>query len=322
MTEPLSPTLDSSQSSAVSNSRAFWYSIVLLAIPATAIIASIILVQTAWFPSRSGNTYIASVGYGVTLSHADCEVLIAGDSSAMVGVVPSVVAQKTGLKTCNIAEFGGMEQVNGRMMLDEYLSKNARPRFIVFVYVPENIASHDTWTNVSHFEAILFRLRARPDGAFFKSLLDHPKESLSFMTLTLRLALQSLLRKPMTEEALHLREENLGWIAVPGGGLSACLPGHSQNPPDPAYIHSLRSTYGVQGTQVLVDVTPMPTCDADYDYYAPRLAGIIDNKQQKYPIELYNSSGRLHLIRSGAERFSEEVAQQIALRQKNGPVTP
>lgn len=154
-----------------------WYCLIAVSIPLAALIGSALAMRSAWFPPRSGNTYIATVGYGASLHNVSCDVLIDGDSTAMVGVIPEVITRQTGLSSCNIAEFAGMEQVNGRLILDEFLKNNPRPKYIVFVYVPESLSPHDQWTQVSHFEAILFRWRTHPDLALLQTLLSHPKNS-------------------------------------------------------------------------------------------------------------------------------------------------
>ena len=88
---------------------------------------------------RAGNTYVANLGYGATLYGVDCQVVVSGDSSAMVGVDPGLIRRRTGLNTCNIGEFEGMTILNGTMVVDRYLAQNAKPRFLVFRYTPEDL---------------------------------------------------------------------------------------------------------------------------------------------------------------------------------------
>ena len=310
-----------SQSSTSSTGRSFptirgrhpvFYCLLLLSIPLAAMFASLFVLRTDWFPPRAGNTYIATIGYGAKLRNASCDVLINGDSSALVGVVPETITQQTGLSACNISEFGGMEQVNGRMILETYLKNNARPRFLIFLYAPENLSPRDKWTSVSHFEGILYRLRTHPDAALVGTLLLQAKELFAFWTLGMRLAVQAFITPPLAEEVQRARETHGGWLAVPGSILTKCQTNVVLESPDADYANALRRQYGVGGTKVLVDVTPEPECEPHYDFYAARLPGVIDNSQQKYPLNLYNDSGRLHLIRSGAERFSAEIAAQIS----------
>jgi hypothetical protein len=298
-----------------------FYCILLLLIPASAMVASLFAMRTDWFPPRAGNTYIATVGYGSQLRNASCDVLIDGDSSALTGVVPEIITRETGLSACNIAEFGGMEQVNGRLILDEYLKHNARPKFLVFVYVPENLFPQEEWTSVSHFEALLYRMRNHPDGTLVRGLLAHPKELFSFWTLGMRLVGQAFFAPALSEALLRGRETSHGWLAVPGSVLSSCLPGALVRAPNADYIRALRTQYGVASTTVLVDVTPEPVCEQDYDFYASKLPGVIDNEQQKFPIELYNESGRLHLIRQGADLFTAQIARQIMARGDAAPTS-
>jgi hypothetical protein len=288
-----------------------FYCILLLLIPACAMVATLFAMRTEWFQPRAGNTYIATVGYGAQLRNASCDVLIDGDSSALTGVVPEIITRETGLSACNIAEFGGMEQVNGRLILDEYLQHNARPKFLVFVYVPENLFPQEEWTSVSHFEAILYRMRNHPDSTLIRGLVAHPKELFSFWTLGMRLVGQAFFTPALPEAIRRARDASHGWLAVPGSVLSSCVTEALVRSPSADYINALRTQYSVEQTTVLVDVTPQPVCDQNYDFYASKLPGLIDNEQQKFPVELYNDSGRLHLIRRGAELFTVQIANQI-----------
>ncbi len=233
----------------VSSRHPVLYCVILLLIPLAAMVATLFIVRTSWFLLRSGNPYIATVGFGATLHNASCDVLIDGDSTAMVGIIPRIITQQTGLSSCNIAEFAGMEQVNGHLTLNQFLANNPRPKYIVFVYVPESLRSHEEWSPVSHFEAILYRLRTQPDAAFFHALLTHPGDTFSSWTLALRLAvLAPIHRSPCPPEVLAQRSVNRGWFEVPGRVLDSCQMPESYTQPDATYIDSLRRQFGANGT--------------------------------------------------------------------------
>ena len=57
----------------------------------------------------------------------------------MVGVIPQVIEQRTGLTACNIAEVAGVQSINGMAVTDAYLQHNQRPKYIVFLYAPEKL---------------------------------------------------------------------------------------------------------------------------------------------------------------------------------------
>ncbi len=68
-----------------------------------------------------------------------------------------------------------------------------------------------------------------------------------------------------------------------GNGLSTCA-----------------STYGVDGTEVLIDAMPEPPCDPTLGFYRARLKpGIIDNTLETLALGDYNSSGSLHTTDAG-----------------------
>ena len=123
--------------------------------------------------------YITGTGYGSKLQHADCDIVIDGDSTALVGVLPRIIQQRTGLKTCNISEVAGIKLVNGMMVLDDYLAHNRRPQYLVFVFAPENLTHISHWAFVSDFEGWFYRIRFHRDKAFWQTSLRHPDAALA-----------------------------------------------------------------------------------------------------------------------------------------------
>ena len=80
-------------------------------------------------------------GYSLRMKHQDCDVVLYGDSTALTGLDPDIVQRITGLKSCNIAEAGWIEDVVGTdFPLQAYLKDNKRPRFIVTDITPSLFA--------------------------------------------------------------------------------------------------------------------------------------------------------------------------------------
>jgi hypothetical protein len=270
--------------------------------------------------------YIVGTGYGSKLQHADCEIVIDGDSTALVGVLPRIIEQRTGLKTCNISEVAGIKLVNGMRVLDDYLAHNRRPQYLVFVFAPENLIPPSQWAFVSDFEGWFYRIRFHPDSALWRRLIQDPNGTLANAELAFRNGVEWLPKHPLPPELAHERDLNGGHVSESGTPLTRCAGDTILRSPDPAWLASLRSTYGLGGTHVLVDVTPMPPCDDGLPFYRTHLAGLTDNTVDTLPIGDYNSSGRLHTNDLGTAALSERIADQIAAainsRAAAPPATP
>ena len=107
------------------------YCAALLLTPLLYMTVCFFVMRRDFFLLRTQNVYLANMGYGLRLRNADCKVLVYGDSSAMVGVDPAQLQRLTGLSACNIADYAGMLRLNGTLVLDRYLARNARPEFLV-----------------------------------------------------------------------------------------------------------------------------------------------------------------------------------------------
>src|SRR6476660_8310345 len=76
--------------------KVFCAAIVLL--PCLLLLLAFPIARTEEFALRSQDLYLTNLGYGLTLDHAKCDVMIYGDSSALTGIDPAVIEQQTGLK--------------------------------------------------------------------------------------------------------------------------------------------------------------------------------------------------------------------------------
>ncbi len=256
--------------------------------------------------------YISNTGYGSKLQHADCDVVIDGDSTALIGVLPRIIHQRTGLKTCNIAEVAGIKLVNGNIVLEDYLAHNRRPRFLVFLFAPENLTPPSTWISVGEFEGWFYRVRFHRDRVFWRNMLHNPDDTFANVELAFRNGLEWLPKHPLPPDLANERALNDGHVTEPGASLARCAGDTIIRPPDASWLQHLRSTYGVDGTRVLIDVTPMPPCDEGLAFYRARLHGLVDNSVDTLPIDNYEASGRLHTNSVGTAALSQRIADQIA----------
>jgi hypothetical protein len=230
----------------------------------------------------------------------------------MVGVSPAVIQRRTGFSVCNIAEYAGMQVVNGNQVLDDFLRNNPRPRYLIFLEAPENYSNPHDFKFVSTVEGVVFRLRTPPRSAIFKLFAKHPLDMIENSEVGLLSGLRSLVKKPVPFEDAHSRETHGGQFPDKGKPLTDCGGKPPLMKPDLGWMKSLRESYGQRGTRVLLDVTPMPPCDVSWAFYRDAFpSGVLDMPLTTMPLDNFSNSGRLHTLGLGAEAISNRLADQI-----------
>ena len=306
---------------AVPRGRLYLYLVPLILFPILIFVASVFIVPTRWFALHSGNPYMANIGYVNLLHNADCQVLIYGDSTAMTGLLPEVIHRRTGLSTCNIAEFEGMTAINGTTFVDEYLARNPRPKFIVFMYSPEDLRIPPNWHQVSSFEAITYRIQHYHDFGTVKLIARHPLDTMGWAEQGMRMSLMRFPTHPMGADKLNLREPHNGALPLPGATLTSCDKANHDDAPDRTWLQGLRARYAVDGTKVIIDATPAPPCEFSLPFILAHLPPEVDDIPYPiYPMRYFLASTRLHMNSAGSQVVSNMVADQIE-RQLGHPVT-
>ena len=297
--------------------RLYWYLLPIVLLPVLLIASAFVIIPSDWFSAHTGSSYLANLGYGATLHNQSCQVLIYGDSTAMVGVQPAIITQQTGLTACNIAEFEGMTMVSNTLLVDRFLTNNPRPRYIVFLYAPEDLNLPDTWRFVSTFEATTYMVGHERSWHTARILATHPVPVFDWAEQGLRLAFEHVLSKPFAPETRTIRARLGGQFPIKSDHIATCDDLHRELPPDRPWLDGLRARYGIDGTTVLIDATPTIPCDLALPYVQQHYAGVIDNTPYRpFPIDGYTDDGRLHANALGTTRLSNMIARQIAARMQ------
>lgn len=291
--------------------RLYLYLLLPISSPFLLLAAALLILPSQWFALRSQNAYLINLGYGARLRGEDCQILIYGDSSAMVGVNPSIIQARTGLSACNIAEFQPMTALNGTVILDTYLDHNKPPRFLIFLFAPENLDPQSQRHN-GPFEAIVYRLRQPHKLASLLFLASyHPEELVGWVESGLRFTLVHLFSKTASVDLQQVRARTHGQLSIDAPTLAVCEDIRRDAPPDKAWVAGLRSKYGRGGTTVLVDATPVPECDPSLSFFQQRISGVIDNQMETLPVSAYTSDGRLHVNAKGSSLLTNMLANQL-----------
>jgi hypothetical protein len=285
------------------------YVFLMLVIPAIFLASSIPIVRSHSFLAESGDPFLLNADYAFSLKHVDCEVVIYGDSTALTGLDPTVVSNDTGLKTCNIAQSQSILEILGMSALDTYLQNNAAPKFIVMQFAPDTLSrgrSDFFWP-----EGLTLLLRKRSLLEALPTFLRHPVRAYQFSIWAIKAKVSSLVHPPFdfaaTEAIFHAHD---GLTILPKPPQTRCYNDKAFVQPTVGWVHGLKEKYAKNGTWVLVNVSPLPTCSPIASLAATGTLGVTDNSLPLYPVRLFCDIDR-HLTLEGAERASRELSDQL-----------
>jgi len=300
---------DNSFKSTTAHLRFQAYALLMLIIPALFLSSSIPIVRSKSFPAESGDPFLLNPDYAFSLKHVDCEVVIYGDSTALTGLDPTVVSRATGFKTCNIAQARSIVGILGMLALDTYLRNNVPPKYIVMQFAPETLSGSKS--NFFWPEGLTLLLRKKSLFEALPTFIRHPVEAYHFSIWAIKARVASFIKPPIdfasTEAIFRSRG---GLLILPKFAETHCLNDIAYVQPTVDWVHSLKEQYSRNGTRVVINVSPLPTCSPIAALVAAGTRNVTDNSLSLYPIGLFCDLDR-HLTIEGAERASLELAEQL-----------
>lgn len=256
------------------------------------------------------------------MHHRNCEVLIFGDSTAMTGIDPDLLAAETGLRTCNIAVTNAVLAVTGNLTLDHFLATNPKPRILLVQLSPDGFAAgKDAWHQTIYAEGMLELLRHGNPAQVRRVLLSHPQESIAFAGYAvgfgawyaLRDLWSHLTRQLPADDRIHVRN---GFFTPPVPARTSCSPPDSilsaNSQPSRSsrdLVDDFERGYTNRAAMVLVNVAPIPACDRNLAAYQSALRGLTSNSLESLPIRLFNDDR--HYTASGSRVVSAEIALEL-----------
>jgi hypothetical protein len=298
-----------------------WYSICF-------VVVEIILLACALIIARTPSPIDIS-GYGHRTAGAVCEIIIDGDSSAMIGLDPAVIEKRTGLKTCNIAESRSIQDFVGPIKpIDDYLAHNPLPRYLVTSWAPTDFELNREPRFSNAAEGFEYTIRYDRSPWLWKQMVLHPVDTAALlaweeraMLRRIRLILTGTGGYTWTVRKRELRDSRHGWMSGDGIPETAC----EGTPKDDVTstlqlnrtaVEFFRKRYEDKGIKVLVNVSPVADCVDNLEKKLALIEGLHDNRFETFPVHSFYEHD-VHLTHEGAERYSEEVAAQILTRIKN-----
>jgi len=293
------------------------------------------LASTPWFLTHDGYPGMYQSGYSLRLQHANCDVVIYGDSSTLTGPDPDIIHQITGLTTCNLSEGVTIQGVVGsRFPLDTYLQSNQRPRYLLTMYTPSLLRPYvDRFTEYQP-EGVLYLLQYDRSRDMLHGLLSRPKWLVDFDLWAGRGIIRDFLNryipgvntKPAVDTRVQ-RDSRHGIWPYPLPPETNCVRTAYHLGPEVIQryadsVDKMRNLYSVDGTTVLVNISPVPTCDTLQQVYRDKSEGLHDNAFETLPISYFNE-GDVHFSAEGSRHISIEAANQIvALEQQRRTSQP
>ena len=303
------------------------YCLGVLLLPILAVPLCILLGCSNFFLHHGASIWVQSNDAIFDLHDRRCDVLIYGDSTAMTGIDPDLVSLDTGLRTCNISVTNAVLAVTGNLTLDTYLQQNERPRVLLVQLSPDDFQQQNrVWHHTIYAEGMLELLRHGQPEQARQLLLQHPHEAIAFAGYAAGYTAYYAI-KDVWFRTTHLRPEEdqvqmrNGFFTPPSPARTTCDRSTSiAADRNTAFASNLarefQASYGTEGTLVLVDVAPIPSCADNLVAYRHRLAGVTANHLQGLPIGLFND-GR-HYTAIGSRVVSTLVARQLnELAQQN-----
>jgi hypothetical protein len=284
--------------------------------------------STPWFLTHDAYPGILQAGYSSRLKHADCDIVLYGDSSALTGLDPEVIQTITGLKACNLSEGVTIQGVVGsRFPLDTYLRDNKPPLYLLAMYTPSLFRPYVNKFSDYQPEGVLYMMQYDRTREMLWGFLLRRKWVVDFDLWAGRQIVKDFLDRHLpvrkSNASIDIRAQRDGRNGIwpyPSPPETDCVRAALHQIPSDFARHAdsvamMRSTYGADGTTVLVNISPVATCDTLQQTYRELSDGLHDNPFESLPISDFNE-GDVHFSAEGSRHVSVEAANQILLLEE------
>ena len=297
---------------------AFRRYVIILVVAAIGAIAlwvggSVMVTRTRFYVHTSPYAFDVIADQRFALSGAHHELLVVGDSSALIGVIPEDVTRQTGLDTYDLALYASAGIGSYDRVLENYMAHNAAPEIVVLYVTAMEPA----------FE--------RQDGAYERTLILFRYGSLSDIATAIArdpgvtIWPAAMLRKTWRKRDWHgqyydtlLAEltRNRGHMAMPKASLSdACAFDSRADISSKDALVAFRRKWAARIAHVAFYIAPMAACDRAYSYYVAEYRGIADNEIAQLPGHLMVDNA--HPTPEGAHEASRLLAEFVGRWRQN-----
>ncbi len=293
----------------VAPARLFW---MILTIAGAGLLLSFPIERSTFFRACCETDWLRSNEAAFRIRNANCEVVLYGDSMAVVGLDTQMIEEATRLRTCNIAQSGGVTRVLGLDPLDRFLSNNRKPRFLMMLFHPGNYRiPRSSGNDMLGFIALV---KFYPPWRITLAAVRYPDVLPGLMyNVFNRGSWHGLQRTAGLDKKLRNGEADDGYLSMRRPPLQKCIPESDTSIalPDPTWLKSLRARYRASADHLLLNISPGGSaCHPPGAQMGTLTAGLTDNRYEVLPPSFFVDEFD-HPSASGRERISTEAANQI-----------
>ena len=288
----------------------FWF---VIGVPLLGLVLAFPLVRSSSFMKYADNYGLTAERALFEKSNQPCDVVVSGDSTSMMGLDPRIIENETHLSVCNVGATMPMIELLGLAPLDEYLSRNPKPKYLLLQFHVENLRelpnpnlkfeSVEGFVPLIRYSGLLTAIRV---------MAKHPDAFIGMMHYAYVVSIHNVRVRSIKNRVPIVTKELGAYSVMPFQPLQEC-PKVEYAPVQPeagAWIQSLRKRYADKADYVIVNVAPTSPCNSQFSQWRNSLDGQIDNQLTIYPLNLFVDD-YFHLSRNGALRSSAETAAEI-----------
>lgn len=278
----------------------------------TSLCLLIAFIRSDWYARLSSYNYDALVDQRMRLSGRKDEVLIIGDSSALLGVRPLIVEQYLpSISVYNLSLYAVSGVASLQVMLDRYLAQNSPPRLVIYHITASNPA-YNAWQ--SSYERASVVLRYGSLSQIVEDLWEHPGDMTAFLKHIPSYVtdLPATLRVPVYPKHFEGYSELKGAAPSFTGVLGAdCSLSTFAITSDTKYLRYLKEHLQRMNIPMIIYVAPMPACDSSFSYYQSFYRSVTAYGPESLPSSYF--SDYTHMTDAGSEFHAKEIA--VAIKQ-------
>ncbi len=133
---------------------------------------------------------------------SNTDLLIAGDSSGLMGIEAKLLEKETGYRTLNLGTLGWLGVAGHRFLLEQYIKRHGAPKIVLFHSAPQTWGFTKEQLKMFGWEALVKRRLGQVDTKYKRKYEKLPSQNFRYIA-----------QKKMLPEAFHQH-----FLIVPRGG--------------------------------------------------------------------------------------------------------
>lgn len=274
------------------------------------------IVRTDFYEKHNLSFYARPLNYAFNTAGTNADVVIFGDSTALLGINPSQISSRLGVKVLNLVNTQPSLIVNNDLSLRRYLSANRAPKLLVFYFAPWDFDyGHARFDARPVYEGEELLARQGTAGEIITFLAKHPIDGIVFPLRFYASAWQLTLHKVSHPNQDAQLSTTLGHVA---NFDATALPDSCHYPKllvdniHFAWVKALGESYSTPRTKVLFYAAPVPACDNVSEVANRPYAQIPAEPPREVPPGYFSNDIRyIHPLPAAVPELSDQLAGAI-----------